>query len=407
MKGNKLQCKQKSVKRFEEVVLPLYNNRIKILDLTDTWCKFVDLRHNLVYERDRSSLYKGYLPHYSRHLDWKEDFYENNKEKFLARQRPEELIDVFTVKGKTLIKYRDLYTGLIIQQRAEPYFENCVHKSVQNSLEEFVRCLNDSLKEGKTFLGKSGRHIEYEDEFGNFINQRIDSFLLGRQAKSSLKSVFNQTFFERVKTLNKDKFDYSKTIYTGLHNSITVFCNTCGKYFTQAAGNHLHKNYGCIHCWRESKTSQREREWRGFFSSKGYDIETNIRPSWMNGLELDIFIPELNLAIEYNGIAFHSTHDSTGNLPKYVDKEYHLNKYLTCKENNVKLLHIFEVEDQIEWENVLNKYLEYPDKYSINFENICNDIEYLSKVFTYFGKSFIQEILDDQESKLKREKDSP
>lgn len=407
MKGSKLKNKKKSIEKFKEVVLPLYKNRIKILELTSTDCKFIDLKYSITYNRDRACLYRGSIPMYSKQLDWEEDFYNTNKDKFLTRNRPEKYLNVLRVNNKTYIKYKDLYTGIIVQQRDESYFKGCVHKKIQSSLEEFIRTLDPTLKESKIFLNKSGKYVEYIDIYGNYVKHRIDNFLVGKMPMIALKRSFKDHFFRTVKTINGDKFDYSQTVYTSLNDKVTIFCNTCQKYFEQRAGNHLYKNYGCTHCWKESKTSQREREWRGFFSSKGYDIETNIRPSWMNGLELDIFIPELNLAIEYNGIAFHSTYDSTGNLPKYVDKEYHLNKYLTCKENNINLLHIFEVEDQIEWENVLNKYLEYPDKYTINFENVCNDVEYLSKVFTYFGKSSIQEISDVQESKLKREKNLP
>ena len=402
MRGNKLKDEKKSIEKFEEIVLPLYNNRIQILDLTSTNCKFIDLKYCIIYERDRACLYKGNLPYYSKQLDWKEGFYNTNKDRFLTRNRPEEYLNVVRINNKTYIKYKDLYTGIIVQQRDESYFKGCVHKSVQNSLEEFVRTLEPTLKEGKTFLNKNGRYVEYIDTYGNYIKHRADSLLIGKTPVETLKNSFKDYFFQTVKALNKDKFDYSQTVYTSLKDTIIVFCNTCHKHFEQRAGNHLYKGYGCIHCWKESKTSQREREWREFFSFKGYNIETNIRPSWMNGLELDIFIPELNLAIEYNGLAFHSTYDSTGNLPKYVDKEYHLNKYLICKENNVNLLHIFEIDDQIEWENVLNKYLEHPEKYSINFENICNEVVYLSKDFTYFGRSSIQEVIDDQESKLKK-----
>ena len=35
----------------------------------------------------------------------------------------------------------------------------------------------------------------------------------------------------------------------------------------------------------------------------------NHRPTWLKGKELDLYIPSLNLAIEYNGIAYHHTND--------------------------------------------------------------------------------------------------
>lgn len=54
-------------------------------------------------------------------------------------------------------------------------------------------------------------------------------------------------------------------------------------------------------------------------------------------LELDIYLPEFNLAIEYNGIYWHSE-------LKGKDKRYHLNKTQKCAEKGIRLIHIFENE---------------------------------------------------------------
>ena len=53
--------------------------------------------------------------------------------------------------------------------------------------------------------------------------------------------------------------------------------------------------------------------------------------------ELDIFIPTKNLAIEFNGLYWHSTE-------KIADKNYHLIKTKKCREHQIQLLHIFEDE---------------------------------------------------------------
>jgi very-short-patch-repair endonuclease len=52
--------------------------------------------------------------------------------------------------------------------------------------------------------------------------------------------------------------------------------------------------------------------------------------------ELDFWLPDHNLAIEFNGIYWHSS--------KFKDKDYHLNKTLACSSQGVQLLHIFEDE---------------------------------------------------------------
>ncbi len=50
--------------------------------------------------------------------------------------------------------------------------------------------------------------------------------------------------------------------------------------------------------------------------------------------EIDIYLPELNLAFEYNGLYWHSE--------LYKDKKYHLNKTLLCQSKNIDLVHIWE-----------------------------------------------------------------
>ena len=56
--------------------------------------------------------------------------------------------------------------------------------------------------------------------------------------------------------------------------------------------------------------------------------------------EIDIYIPSHNLAIEFDGLYWHSEE-------KISDKNYHINKTAQCTENGIHLIHIFEDE----WKN--------------------------------------------------------
>lgn len=53
--------------------------------------------------------------------------------------------------------------------------------------------------------------------------------------------------------------------------------------------------------------------------------------------ELDIYIPQKKVAIEFDGLYFHSTKFGK-------DKNYHLNKTLMCEEKGIRLIHVFEDE---------------------------------------------------------------
>ena len=57
-------------------------------------------------------------------------------------------------------------------------------------------------------------------------------------------------------------------------------------------------------------------------------------------MELDIYLPEYNVAIEYNGTYWHSKLNIN-------DSNYHYNKSLSCENLGIRLIHVFEYE----WKN--------------------------------------------------------
>lgn len=83
--------------------------------------------------------------------------------------------------------------------------------------------------------------------------------------------------------------------------------------------------------------SKQETEVADFVSELGFNVIRNTRKI-LGGLELDLFIPELNLAIEYNGCRWHTE------LEGGKHKNYHLNKLLDCKKLGIDLIHIFDYE---------------------------------------------------------------
>lgn len=81
--------------------------------------------------------------------------------------------------------------------------------------------------------------------------------------------------------------------------------------------------------------SNEEREMSNFVSNLGFKVVQNDR-TILKPKELDIYIPEKNLAIEYCGAYWHSE--------LYKDSKYHYEKWKKCKENNVKLLTFWDYE---------------------------------------------------------------
>lgn len=89
----------------------------------------------------------------------------------------------------------------------------------------------------------------------------------------------------------------------------------------------------CPACSRGS--SSQEKELARMIEGLGFEILRRDR-KLIAPLELDIFIPSKNLAVEFNGLYWHSD-----------DKKRHLEKLEACKVAGIKLIQIFEHD----WEN--------------------------------------------------------
>jgi hypothetical protein len=91
----------------------------------------------------------------------------------------------------------------------------------------------------------------------------------------------------------------------------------------------------CPECCLPS-VSKAEQELADYFRSLGFRIRQSTR-TVLPKMELDIYFPDLNFAIEYNGIYWHS--ERAGK-----DRTYHYNKWKLTKEKGIQLIQIWEDE---------------------------------------------------------------
>ncbi len=80
--------------------------------------------------------------------------------------------------------------------------------------------------------------------------------------------------------------------------------------------------------------STREKEISEFLTQY-FTIESSNR-TILGGKELDIYVPEKNLAIEFDGLYWHNN--------SRKEKNYHLDKTEECEKHGIQLVHIFENE---------------------------------------------------------------
>ena len=147
------------------------------------------------------------------------------------------------------------------------------------------------------------------------------------------------TFIEKAKRIHNDRYDYSKVEYVNAHTKVCIICPEHGEFW-QTPNNHLNGN-GCPLC-KNRKIGDGLRDTVEDFTKKSNEIHDitdclkALSPQQRNR-EIDVYIPSLNLGIEYNGL-----HWNSERLGK--DKNYHLDKLNKCNEQGIKLIQIFEDE---------------------------------------------------------------
>jgi len=138
---------------------------------------------------------------------------------------------------------------------------------------------------------------------------------------------------EHSNNAHNNRYGYEKAIFVDSSTKMEVTCSV-HKEFWVTPNNHISKLSGCPKC-STTGPSRVEQEVFDFLNSNVPAIQSD--QSLLDGKrEIDIIIPSKKLAIEFNGLRWHSE--------LFKDKNYHLNKTKECKEKGYQLIHIFEDE---------------------------------------------------------------
>ena len=172
--------------------------------------------------------------------------------------------------------------------------------------------------------------------------------------KCALKTISEKTslttdeFIKRAKITHGNKYDYSKVKYTNYYDNVEIICPIHGEFW-QNPYSHYACGCGCPKC--SNQQSKGEEEIVEFLKENTkYTIQERDK-NIISPYELDIYIPEKKLAIEYNGLIWHS--EKFGK-----DKTYHLKKTELCEKQGIRLIHIFE-DEWLYKKSIVKNYLLY------------------------------------------------
>lgn len=153
--------------------------------------------------------------------------------------------------------------------------------------------------------------------------------------ESGLKK--RKTFEEWIPDIERvhgNRYTYNKETYTKSNIPMEIVCPEHG-VFVQSLANHVWGGQDCPKCFRNS--SKKENEIIEFLKNAGIsNVITGSRDILSDNKELDIYLPEHKLAIEFDGLYWHSE--------LKVSSEYHKQKTDECIAKGIQLIHIFEDE---------------------------------------------------------------
>ena len=137
-----------------------------------------------------------------------------------------------------------------------------------------------------------------------------------------------------MKDLDLELADSNELNY--VTDKVKIKCLKCGKEYINSYYNISLGHGKCPKCFPRNRPSQAENEIGEYIKELDIEIEKSCY-SIIHPFQLDIIVPDKKIAIEYNGLYWHSEKFGRGN-------NYHIDKTNKCKEKGYRLIHIFEDE---------------------------------------------------------------
>jgi hypothetical protein len=190
---------------------------------------------------------------------------------------------------------------------------------------------NNTEKNKKTRLEKYGN-----ENYNNIEKQKQTCLVKYGEDNYSKSNNYQNKITKKFKELYPDiLFNEIKK------NSVIIDCQKCGtscELTKQLLYERYKRKYDvCLNCnpLGFKQRSGYEDELSNFLDQLNVKYLTNYKLPETK-LEIDIFIPDHNLGIEFNGLYWHNE--------LFKTPTYHLEKTNKCNENGISLIHIFEDE---------------------------------------------------------------
>jgi len=215
-----------------------------------------------------------------------------------------------------LIKYEELKKYFKLNKKDINFLlcDECINEKIKNILDNNeIKITKDKLK--NILMQKSTKYSYFFNK--NFLKKYFPLIL---------KEINNYALKYNISDLYEKIFIYAYDIE--INKCCVSKCNN-NRFFSKS-----YKQYN-LYCKEHINYIFRSNKEQEIFDFINENYKDNIVQTYKKlGKEIDIYIPDKKLAIEFNGLYWHSD--------IFKDNKYHYNKWKLCKNNGVKLLSIWE-----------------------------------------------------------------
>lgn len=218
-----------------------------------------------------------------------------------------------------------------------------IHEEIiNNAINEYLKSnltIREIAEKNNVSYSKLRRKLSEKKLTKKRNSYEYDSVVGKREDKISIKSL-NEEIDSKI-SIQKDQIE--ETLSKGYTSQYFADIYGCSKNFICKK----FKKHG-IRIPNNSISSY-EKKLQELLEVAGIKYYTNTKK--IINKELDIYIPNKKVAVEVNGIYWHSE--------KYIDSKYHLNKTIQCAQKNIELLHFWDYEidkkEHIVYSIILNR----------------------------------------------------
>ena len=224
------------------------------------------------------------------------------------------------------------------------YFNHIESINKQSRLVEYWHCRKcyqelPEYKDGISAVTSNSMKKKFEND-QNYVDRiKIARNNYYNSSNDNPRTMSRNEFIDRCVAVHGDRYDYSKLIYINYKTPVEIICKKHGSWWGRPAGHTRLKN-GCPECNKEKITSVGENDISEWIKSVYNGTIIRSDRKLFGGLEIDIWLPDVKLGIEYHGAYFHSFNSKESTY----HRNYHSMKSSLAHKHDIDLMQFVDLD---------------------------------------------------------------